>query len=269
MAKIFAQGRVAWSRTATGYLSIKIGERYIDSVRTALRRLREYEDKKGPRNINLTIEIAYRARSLDQNALMWALLEVIANEHNAGVEDHAEPMRDSDFFYRLFLFRFAPREIRVNRDEPEIPRTSSTFDTREMADFINRIFDELAEMDIGVSDPGAIGAYWQKWKRGLSDTGVILHGHEMPVDQYRHLVKQCEACGRAVWHEDVGSSVAHIKAIGMGGPRSGIVRGSEVMHLCDPDHALYDNGKGREHFLETYPHLEYKIKRGLRLEVTA
>ena len=63
----------------------------------------------------------------------------------------------------------------------------------------------------------------------------------MSVQDYKTLHPICEATGEFIGHG--GGSLAHIKAVGMGGPRKGEVCPSEVMHLTDKAHAEFDNGK--------------------------
>ncbi len=261
MAKIYFEAWVAWERTGSGHITFRVRKQHLDSLREALRRLKKTEMKRGPLLLENRLEIHHRKRSNPQNALMWALLEIVANEHNAGLPTDAS-MRDSEYFYRLFLQRYAPRE-KAHTGE-EIIKTSSHFNTLEMSEFIERIFDELAVMDIGVTNPVEISSYWEQHKTHMRDKKVILNADiEFTPAQYKASVKLCEACAAPVWHEDIGSSLAHIKSVGMGGGREATVRGDEVMHLCDTCHALFDNGKGRAHFLGKYPHLCYKVKQAL------
>jgi len=266
MAKIHFESWIAWKRTSTGHLTLKVRESHLGPLRNALRRLKAYEEKHGPRMLEIEMKIHYRKRSLDQNALMWSLLDIIATEHNAMVPA-GEQLQDSEYFYRLFLQRYAPRE-KAHTGE-ELVKTSSGFSTLEMSAFLDRIFDELAEMDIDLTDPEEIGTYWKQHKETMREKKVILRAAEVfTTEEYKEAVKQCEACGAPVWHEDVGSSCAHIAAVGMGGHRQRRYLGAELMHLCDPCHAAYDNGKGRAQFLVDYPHLKHKIEEALGKEIS-
>ncbi len=264
MAEIYFESWVAWERTTTGYLTMKVRDSHLDPLRKALRKLKPFEEKNGPRMIETRIKIHYRKRTIDQNALMWSLLDIIATEHNAGAE--GEILQDKDYFYRLYLHRYAPRETAHTGEE--LIKTSSQFNTLEMSAFIDRIFDELAQMDIEVTNPVEIGAYWEQHKMLMQERSVVLRESEVfSAQEYKAAVKLCEACGASVWHEDIGSSLAHIKAVGMGGHREHKYLGAQVMHLCDPCHVDYDNGKGRAAFIEKHPHLRNKIESEIGKEI--
>lgn len=262
MAKIAVHGWADWDRTGDGVFAFEIEGSFLEVFRKAVSKLWNWEERKGERRrLKLTLEVYYAKRSLAMNALMWALLEIIANEHNAGLPG-GETLRDAEYFYQLFLARYAPK-VRAHTGE-EIRKTSSQFNTAEMATFIDRIFDELAVLDIGVETADEIGAYWLEQRRLMSEKQVILRvGEEYTIAGYKEAVKNCEACSAPVWHEDIGSSLAHIKAVGMGGGRTARVKAEDVMHLCDVCHAEYDNGRGLEAFLKNHGHLEYKIKSAL------
>jgi hypothetical protein len=281
-----------------GYLLLRYAPRYRKNVAAALSKLDEYQKSKLPENytqqewedalrtIDMTLDIHYKKRSLDQNALMWSLYEIEANELN-GYRKSAD-METAEHIYEMDMKTFAPRlQLRIPEEKLEYLKrtysmveiltsthggdveamvyvTSSLWNSKEMHDHLEMIFDRLSMAGVDLKATADISHYWMEWQAALNEQKVILHDDLYTVDEYKDLVKNCEACGCAVWHDDVGSSAAHIKAVGMGGGRVNKYHGSELMHLCDTDHAKYDNGKGRDKFLEEFPHLTYKVSTALR-----
>lgn len=289
----------AWHREykiPKGYLLLKYKPKYRKNVATALQKLdtdqvQRIMDTEGDwqdalRDIDCTLEIHYQKRTLPANNLMWALYEIEANEQNAGRIGHdmVKPAK----LYRDDMREYAPTlDLQLTQDELELLKrtysmvdiigydgekaqvrlyvTSSHWNTKEMHQHIEMLFDRLSAA--GVENTADISHYWFEWRQKLNEDKLELHDAEYTVEEYKDLVKNCEACGTAVWHDDIGSSCAHIKAVGMGGHREKRYYGRELMHLCDSCHAMYDNGKGRDAFVETYPHLRNKIETELRREL--
>ena len=269
-----------------GFILLRYEGRYRKNVAAALQKLDQIQKLKMElRPIDMTLDIHYQKRSLDQNALMWSLYEIEANEMNGGRK--AADMETPQHIYEMDMQTFAPK-IDVNvtpeqwvmlrrnysmgeamgledgKTQGRIYITTSHWNTKEMHDHLEMIFDRLSMAGVDLKATADISHYWFEWRAALNEQEIMLHDVELyTVDEYKDLVKNCEACGRAVWHEDIGSSVAHIKAVGMGGHRDYKYHGSEIMHLCDIDHQMFDNGKGRDKFLEDYPHLTYKVNTGL------
>ena len=287
-----------------GFILLRYEGRYRKNIATALQKLDEFQQNKLPhdytlqdfedvlRPIDMTLDIHYKKRSLDQNALMWSLYEIEANELNGG-RTKGPDMETAQHIYDGDMKAFAPR-LAVTMTMPEINLlqrtysmvtiepvvitaptteqlycatvyiTSSLWNTKEMHDHLEMIFDRLSIAGVSIKATADMSDYWFKWRAAMNEQKITLHDDLYTVDEYKDLVKNCEACGRAVWHDTVGSSVAHIKSVGMGGHRVNKYHGSEIMHLCDIDHAKFDNGKGRDKFLEEWPHLTYKINTGLQ-----
>ena len=285
-----------------GFLLVRYHQKYRKNVGKALGKLDGDQEKRildlqtgviweeALRDIDMVMEIHYQKRTLKQNDLMWALYEIEANELNAGRK--SADMETPEHIYQQDMEYFAPKmELQLKPEQVEILRrtysmvkevsrvedkvavvvtiTSSHWNSKEMHDHLEMQFDRLSEAGVDLKASADISHYWFDWRQKLNDDKYLLHDEEYTTDQYRDLVKNCEACGQAVWHEDVGSSVAHVKSVGMGGHRLYKYHGSELMHLCDTDHAMYDNGQGKDKFLEEYPHLRYKVETGLRREVKA
>lgn len=270
MAKIRGQGKLNWQRTGGGALSIDVDRSYLPIFREALQRLKQFEDRRREKDpsydgaeLDFLIEVHYKKRTLNMNRLMWALLEIRAHEYNAQRTRSFAVLRDAEYFYQLYLQLYAPRETDPDTGV-EVIRTSSKFSTLEMGEFIDHILDDLAELS--VTDPADIETYWRESRQKLNDDGALPEDKIMTIKEYRANVKRCEACGKLLYDEygepteSGGGSVAHISAIGMGGPRPGHVHSRGVMLLCDADHAAYDNGKGDADFIEQYPWLQYKIE---------
>lgn len=282
-----------------GYLLLRYQPKYRINVGKALQKLDQWQEDKAAqieggdieealRDIDCTLEIHYEKRTLPANRLMWALYEIEANEQNGGRK--GEGMLKPEDIYRGDMETFAPTlDVKIPDVKLEFLQrnyamvkvmgkegvdvlarvyvTSSHWNTKEMHDHLEMLFDRLSTAGIDLHKSADISHYWFEWRQKLNDEKYIMHDQEYTVEEYRELVKNCEACGAPVWHEDVGSSIAHIKAVGMGGPRERKYYGSELMHLCDTCHAAYDNGKGRDVFLEQWPHLRYKVEADLKHEV--
>jgi len=290
-----------------GYLLLAYEPKYRKNVGKALVMLDKRQHDKLPadytadqfieslKDLTVTIEIHYQKRSMSANNLMWALYEIEANElngHRQGA-DNITPQqiykgdmeafaprlymqilqKDIEFLRRSYSMIKVGTGVRTNAD-PQVPMypvcvyvTSSHYNTREMHDHLEMIFDRLSEAGVHIKETAEISHYWLEWRQQMNDEKTVLHTDLYTTAEYKELVKNCEACGVAVWHEDIGSSCAHIKAVGMGGHRVNKYPGSEIMHLCDKCHMQFDSGKGRDKFLEEWPHLTYKIETALRRTV--
>ncbi len=282
-----------------GFILLRYDGRYRRNVATALMKLDEFQKKKlqvsytlqdfedALRPIDMTLDIHYKKRSLDQNALMWSLYEIEANELNGGrksadmeTPQHIYDMDMEDFAPRItgtvsldgieYLKRqytmvtIDPQSVGPTMANVTIYVTSSHWNTREMHGHLEMIFDRLSTAGVDLKSTADLSHYWLEWQAAMNEQKIVLHDDLYTVAEYKELVKNCEACGRAVWHDSIGSSVAHIKAVGMGGHRENKYHGSEIMHLCDiPCHQKFDNGKGRDKSLKEWPHLTYKISTAL------
>ena len=289
IVKAVCQWTAGWHvayKIPKGFILLRYEDKYRKNMAAALMKLNDYQREKEPRAIDLTLDVHYKKRTFGANALMWALYEIEANELNGGRRGPdsftAEQIYDGDMkqFAPTIVVKVAPDGVDLLRrtyrmvevkDGDDLKHvyakiwvTSSHWTTKEMHDHLEMIFDRLSTAGVSVGDGADVSKYWMDWRQNLNDEKTMLHVEEYTPTGYRTLVKNCEACGRAVWHEDIGSSVAHIKAVGMGGPRESSYPGTDLMHLCDPCHAQYDNGQGRDKFLENWPHLKYKVETCLK-----
>ena len=281
-----------------GYILLRYEPRYRKNIAAALLKLDVWQEKHKTdepgaelRPIDMTLDIHYKKRSLDQNALMWSLYEIEANEMNGG-RTKGDELITGEGIYKGDMKAFAPklgmmanaRQIQLLKrtysmievGEMETPGgymtvtiyvTSSHWNTKEMHDHLEMIFDRLSMAGVSVANSADLSAYWFEWRAALNEQKTVLHDGVYTIEQYRDLVKNCEACGSAVWHETVGSSVAHIKSVGAVGLRIILIPGSDLMHLCDTDHAEYDNGQGWDKFLDHWPHLRHKVEACLGKEI--
>lgn len=258
MAKVRFNGKMDWPNVAPGRLSFSVTT--TNQLREAVQKLRKAELKRGePFGLELTMEVEYRSKTYKQLQTYYALCRVVSAEWNGGMvgpdmmtEEHADA-----------AFKQQEWWPRVETPAGMVPQLKRSMKTMGLALVIDAIFSELCQMGLDISSPEDIGDYWRQWMLHLSENGVMLYAdREFLPAEYKDLVGRCEACGCNL--RDGGGSLAHVKSKGMGGdPSEGHkFLGSERMYLCDPHHALYDNGRGRTAFLQAFPHLRLKIESG-------
>jgi hypothetical protein len=284
------------AKVPKGFVVFEASGAFAKKLRENFLKLKETEDKIAEKNgrlikkeLVISAEYHYRKVTLDQLALMWSLYDLEANEINGGenyrqgaitkeqiyqqdLEDHAlviELTVPEDSLKRILseYHHIIERNQVGKMWHIKAYESASMMNVKRMSEWIERIFNRIAENGVEVNTSKDILSYWSKWRQHLNDSKIVLHSElKMTKDQYKTLNPMCEACGTYLAHG--GGSLAHIKARGMG-------RGSspekEVpgnwLHLCDPDHDLFDNGGGRVKFLKKYPHLKYKVEKAIRRPV--
>jgi len=306
-----------------GYLLVKYDQRYRKAIGEAFLKLDSYQKKKRAkvteekgtaspddwqRELAVTIEFHYRKRTVDQNALMWALYEIEANEHNAGQLGHSNQMVKPMELYENDLYEWGEREIietkrknlayyrdkyRVIKsvsvkgqeysvdellqigmtDDERIKikaiRSTSMLNTKEMARWIDGLFNRIAHNGLNVTEPAEIESYWQKWRQSLNDEKIQLHDEVMSQKAYKLINPICEACGKYIGER---GDLAHIKAIGMGGDRTKSPEknyASNWLHLCPECHRIVWHEDGVGEFLKLNPHLRYKVETALKRDYPA
>lgn len=163
-------------------------ENSVEFVETQIRQKLDDLAHGEPLRLTVTIEQYRRKRSLEQNRMMWALLTIMADAYNAGQgggispEDcYIEMLEEFGLeYYFLEIPQKALPAVRqafklvhvvelLDNDRCTVKASmgSSSFSTAQMTDFINRIFDRLAEM--GVNDPN-VTDYWIEWRDVLKWT---------------------------------------------------------------------------------------------------
>jgi hypothetical protein len=266
-----------------GLWAVKPDSVYVKPFSTVLKKLKEWQHKTGElRELKITVEYHYRKRNLDQNALMWSLYSIEANEQNAGMSSGKNDITAEEL-YEHDLQEYAPKAViecqaetvrmlkntyRIWGEEPAengvrvtIIKTSSQFDTREMAEWINRIFNRLADSGVHLQDSGAIQGYWSEWRKSLGENKITLNDTPMSQENYKSLNPICEGCGKYIVND---GDLSHINAKGMGGnPEKEKQNPSNWLHLCREDHSLW-HSKGWEAFIKKYEHLKYKVLTALK-----
>lgn len=253
-----------------------------------IQKVRERRDGEDV-ELDLIVEGASSARTLDQNALMWALYEIEADVMNGGrigpgavtkdelydrdMEEHApvvtvEIAKDQiDAVARLAKIKETrpswSREIFAIVD---IMITSSKWDTKRMALHIDMQFDRLASMGVPMATATDVLHYWREWRRHLNDRKIVLHEELMTEEEYRERNPICESCGKYVG--DGSGILAHISTRGSGVTTAEEkARPSDWLHLC-PSCELWRTDSihrgGWTKFIEQAPHLKFKVMRALK-----
>lgn len=159
-----------------------IVENSVEFVKTQIRQKLDEQAHGKPLRLTLTVERYRKKRSLEQNRMMWALLTIMSDAYNAGQGGGMTPeacyIQMLEEFGLEYYFLEIPQKalpaVRqafklvyvvelLNNDRCTVKASmgSSSFSTAQMTDFINRIFDRLAEM--GVNDPN-VTACWMEWQ---------------------------------------------------------------------------------------------------------
>lgn len=256
-------------------------------------------------DLEFDLEYHYRKRNLDQNALMWSLYEIESNEMNGGQKGHKDQTVKAMDLYLADLEEWGEREtittrrknlsyyldeykiieavvldnakemsvqdcIKINMDSNDritlrVIRGTSKLNTKEMAQWIDRIFNRMAYNGVQVTNPGDIENYWLKWKQHINDNKIVIHDTIMTQKEYKDFNPICEACGKFIGNGT--GELAHIKAVGMGGNYTNEPYknySSNWLHLCSiPCHREIWHGKGVKQFLKEFRHLVYKVNTAL------
>lgn len=319
--KIIANWSAAWHRKYNipkGFILLRYDRLYRKSIGEELLKLdnfqnekkqklvdsgKDFEEKDYLRDIDIAYEYHFKKRTLDQNALMWPLYEIEANEMNGGDKGHKDQMVTAMELYEADLHNNGEREIITTKRkhlgqylteyriilsvvynektyedvqafarmdvftetkiEIEVIRGTSQFDTVEMTKWIEMIFNRIAYHGIPVTNPKDIKSYWHKWKQMLNDNKIEIHDTVLTQAEYKALNPICEACGDVITS---GGELHHIKAVGMGNDRSDEPHrnySSNWLHLCVNCHRSIYHQKGVNEFLKLYHHLTYKVKTAL------
>ena len=278
-----------------GYLLLKIGNSYRENLRKVFKKLAEFQKKNDTlKDLEITIEVHYKKRTLNQNRLMWAIYTIEANEHNGGMEGKKEFMVTPEDLYNSDLIDYAPKvEITippeqynyyatnyrvenafktVNKEgktmfyKMTLIESTSHFNTKQMAKWIDRQFNRLAQNGVNCTNPAQIYDYWLKWRNFINDQKIELYEAIISIDEYRKLNPICEATG--VFIQPGLGHIAHIKARGMGGNHE-IEKDypSNLLHLSQEPHLCVQHQKGWGEFIKKYPHLKNKVEKALKREV--
>jgi len=256
---------------------------YTKQIAAFLNKIKEKEKTGEAVRLKVTLEEGRKPRNLDQNALMWSLYGIESNEMNGGrtgagavtadslylndLSTYAERMRIRiPITQKDLLSRHFKHYVIISGDENFIVAegllSTSLLDTREMAEWINRIFDRLSAAGVHLDESADIKKYWLDWRQMLNDKKIILHDEVMTQAEYKERQPVCEATGDYLGE---GGSLHHIKAVGMGGDRTKEPARnytSNWLHLSDKVHL--EDAPGWQKFIEKYPHLSHKVKSALK-----
>lgn len=175
-----------WSRSFcsdSDYIKIKVNQDEKEYLKNQFDKLDKWQTEKDElKELDINIEFHYKKRSLSQNALMWKLYEITINEMEGRKVTGKRLHQLMKKLYDDDIDLYAP-DINVAVDEKQEAKikdlfrvtrkvhiegskylysgkiTSSNFDKKTMHDWIERMFDRLAEMGIDVTDQKVIADY--------------------------------------------------------------------------------------------------------------
>lgn len=271
-----------------GQLTIDVNLEYQDIVRKFLKKHIEKEKEKGQKSIiAITINTDISKRNLKQNAMMHRWYDIEAKCLNAGITGSGKHEITGWEIYENDLKEYCPkdeilikteflnmwkrkfRHTHVIDQEGEYSRiriwkTSSHFTVREMAYWITRIVNRVADYGVPVDIQMYSKSEWIDLQKWLAKNKIILHSDEPCTKaEYKDKTPICEASGEFIGN---GGEVAHIHAVGMGGyeePEKD--HPSNWLHLKTEIHRGIIHGKGWKAFLNEYPWLKYKYTFAMKL----
>lgn len=175
--------QMAWSEDGDMEITFSVSKQNRWAVRDMVQELKK-RAKNGKEKLVVSIGEKTKKRTLDQNAMMWALLQEYAEGINAGrkggitpeklyyqalakygVAEYIQTVEEAEGTLRR-AFRFVEKvdKRKVNGKELTMYKCylgSSKYDTKQMAVLLDGILDELAEA--GIHTPQTI--YWeQEWR---------------------------------------------------------------------------------------------------------
>lgn len=271
MAKISFVGNWSseWQKDIlTGIIGLKPFESYKKAIGAELKKLDADQKKRGElRDIEVKIDINYRKRTLDQNALLWSLYEIEASEQDKpAIEIYNDDLMEFAPRIEMFVdpesYQWLKTEYRlIEKEKYDKARnkwyvvvilTTSHYNTVQMAKWIERIFNRLAV--IGVTSSNDIRDYWLKW-RGFLDSEKIVLNEGLTKDEYRVNNPICEACGSG---QDL--QLAHIRA----GHHETEDQAWNWLILCHECHIVIQHSKGFYVLIKKFPHIKNKVESALK-----
>ena len=167
------------------YVILKISEDSKYNVKSIVRDIQQTD-----KDVSVTFDYRKNHRSLDQNALLWKLLTIYADALGGGRHGDVQP---EEIYYQMLnkygvaQFIVLPKEavndlkslyrdIKVIDDAVVVrngKRTpakivkcilgSSQYDTAQMSQLIDGVFDELAAIGVDVHTSREVGDYYDQW----------------------------------------------------------------------------------------------------------
>lgn len=277
-----------------GILALSMSTEDRKKVGPALKKLGEWQHKHGKlKDLEVNIEYYYKKRTLDQNALIWSLYSTLANEMNAGRVGEsmvtAGELYDQDMLQHAKVARIVvpeeyakwiKDEYRYIDDEKETEEgtvellvriSTSHMNTAQCHQWIEMLFDRMAQLGVSVATSADLQKYWQEWRKDVGD-------HWQPTEnkitgaEYKAAHTICEATGAyLIGVDSTGKDahighLAHIKAKGMGGDPEGARDVEDNFLLLSAEAHQYQHQHGWEKFLKQYPWLEKKVSSALGAE---
>lgn len=169
------------------YVILKIAEESKYNVKGIVRDIQQ-----SSKDVTVTFDYRKNYRSLDQNALLWKLLTIYADAIGGGRHGDVQP---EEIYYQMLnkygvaQFVVIPKEavddlkalyrdIKIIDDAVVVcngKRTpakvvkcivgSSQYDTSQMSQLIDGVFDELAAIGVDVHTSREVGDYYDQWQR--------------------------------------------------------------------------------------------------------
>lgn len=232
--------------------------RSMEKVTHFLRYIRERQKNDGKDvELEVSIEIVGRPRTLSQNRLLRAL-EAVMSVEQTGSKDSAQE------YHEGLIQLYCPESEEVNPlTRKRLKKRTSELTTLEMASVIEGAFYELACMGVDLSTEN-IQSYWGEWHRWRDKQGVdpiTREGRE--IDAYRNMTPFCEACLKGVLVlnkfgvQEYAGQMAHIIGRGAGGSDEL----KNLIHLCTECHIHIQHQKGWDALIEKYPHIAGRVER--------
>lgn len=239
-----------------GKIVLTLKQEYLKEAQQEFKKLKRFQEENNVfREIDGRFDIHYKDRSLDQNRLLFALCNIIANEINH------KKVTDNQTFYKSHMIykeieEFTAPVYQGALTGEKIKKPLKECNTVEFSNAIEYAFEWLGENGIEVTAPGQIKNYWMRWQEHLSKKKIISK-ESLNIKEYRQSTNICEACLKY----DPSGQVAHIRSRGAGGEDVG----SNLLYLCHLCHIIIQHQKGWEKFKSLFPHLKFKIDSALEI----
>jgi hypothetical protein len=271
-----------------GQWLLEICPEYQDLLRAYLTKHNTKEKEKSEKIlIPLIVNPDISKRNLEQNKCMHRWYDIEAKCINAGLGGSGKHEVTGWQIYENDLKEYCPKEEILIKEEflnmhkrkfrhthiiekeheyvrIQIWKTSSHFTVREMANWITRIVNRVADYGVPVDIQTYTKSEWIELQKWLAKNKIILHSEEKCTkEEYKSKTPICEASGEYIGN---GGEVAHIQAVGMGGheePEKD--HPGNWWHLKTEIHREELHKKGIKFFLKKYPWLKYKYNLAMKI----
>ena len=169
------------------YVILKISDESKYNVKAIVKDIQQSQ-----KDVTATFDYRKNYRSLDQNALLWKLLTIYADAIGGGRHGDVQP---EEIYYQMLnkygvaqfhviqkeavdTLRALYRDVKVIDDAVVVrngKRTpakvvkcilgSSQYDTSQMSQLIDGVFDELAAIGVDVHTSREVGDYYDQWQQ--------------------------------------------------------------------------------------------------------